>query len=80
MLQFPNIAYSSSVSWIVLISRLKDSILEITGLSREGEVLRSIKGVWRGLNSTLERAEGSYKESKGFSSAVCPEREGLTER
>ena len=53
---------------------------ERIGLSREGEVLRSIKGVWRGLDSTLERAEASYKEHKGFSSAVCPEREGFTKR
>ena len=53
---------------------------ERIGLSREEEVLRSIKGVWRGLDSTLERAEASYKESKGFPSAVCPETEGLTER
>jgi hypothetical protein len=53
---------------------------EIGGLSREGAVLRSIKGDWRGLDSTLERTEVSYKESKGFCSAVSPEREGLTER
>lgn len=53
---------------------------EIVGLSREGQVLRNIKGVRRGLDSTLERTEESYTESKWFSSAVCPEGEGLTER
>ena len=37
---------------------------ERIGLSREWEVLRSIKGVWRGLDSTLERAEASYKENR----------------
>lgn len=52
---------------------------ERVGLPKEGEVLRSIKGVWRGLDNTTERAEASYQESKGLSSAVCPEREGLTE-